>query len=99
MFYSAIHHRHSLVERIEGPERHYESFPYSQSSYEAESTPLMPSAEQNISPVGGKARSLVEAISRAWRSTLVLPDDLSEILSSYTHRDGSMCYSSVRFSC
>lgn len=84
-----------LLERDEPFERHYESFPSSQTSTEAENNSLQQSEKSNFSRILNGARYYIVALSKAWRSAVMIPDDLSALSCSSADIDGLMCYSMV----
>lgn len=95
MFHSVKTDQSPLLECDESFERHYESFPSSQTSIDAENNPLKQSTKSHFSQISIGARYYVGALSKAWRSAIMVPDDLSALSCSSAGIDGLMCYSMV----
>lgn len=86
-----------LIEHDEPFERHYESFPSSQTSVDTENSSLQQRKTINFSRISKRARYYVGALSKAWRSAIMVPDDLSAFSCSPAGIDGLICQSMVRF--
>lgn len=84
-----------LLEGDESFERHYESFPSSQTSIDTENNSLRQSEKFDFSRVLNGACCYIGALSKAWCSAIMMPDDLSALSCSSADIDGLMCDSMV----
>ena len=86
-----------LLEHGEPFERHYESFPSSQTSVDTENNSLQQRTKINFFQISKRALYYVGALSKAWRSAIMVPDDRSALSCSSAGIDGLICHSMVCF--
>ena len=84
-----------LLERDESFERHYESFPSSRTSIDSDNNSLQQSTKFDFSRILDGARCYIGALSKAWCSAIIIPDDLSALSCSSADIDGLVCDSMV----
>lgn len=84
-----------LLERDESFERHYESFPNSQTSIDAENNSSQHSAKFDLSRGLNGARCHIKALWKTWYAAIMISDDPSAFSCFSSDIDGLMCDSMV----